>query len=88
MASLLYCFPYSYRSFLLLKAIAKGNRKVFDIEIENYCCCDSWKSDNYRERAINKNKITDAKNKAKKSDNFTRSNREKFIIAIAILENF
>jgi hypothetical protein len=44
------------------------------------------KSDNFRERAIKKKQRTDTKKAAKriKSDNFTRSNREKSNIAIAI----
>ena len=52
---------------------------------DNYRYRDSWKSDNFRKRAI---KNTDTKMDANKikSDNFTRSNREKPNIAIAILE--
>ena len=55
---------------------------------DNYRYCDSWKSDNFRKRAIKKKQITDTQKDAKgiKSDNFTRSNREKSNIAISILE--
>ena len=55
---------------------------------DNYRYRDSWKSDNFRERAIKKKQRTDTNKDAKriKSDNFTSSNREKFNIAIAILE--
>ena len=63
MASFLYCFPYSYRSsnycksnscrsFALLKALAKSNSNLFAIAFKSYR--DSWKSDNSRERAVNK----------------------------------
>ena len=57
----------------------------------SYCSSiyrDSWKSDNFRERAIKKKQNTDTKKVAKRIniDNFTRSNREKSNIAIAILE--
>ena len=91
MASFLYCCPYSYRSsnycdsnscrsFTLLKALAKSNGNLFAI---------AFKSEKVgRERAIKKKQRTDTKKDAKriKSDNFTRSNREKSNIAIAILE--
>ena len=48
----------------------------------------SWKSDNFRERKQGKKQRTDSTNEAKKrkSDNFTRGNREKSNIAIAILD--
>ena len=49
---------------------------------------NSWKSDNFREIAIKKKQRTDTKKDANKikSDNFTRSNWEKFKIARPILE--
>ena len=90
MASFLYCFPYSYRSLTLLKALAKSNGNLFAIAFksDNYRYRDSWKSDNFREEAIKKKQRNDTKKDAKriKSDNFTRGNREKSNIAIAILE--
>jgi len=77
MASFLYCFPFSYRSFTLLKALAKSNGNLNAI---------AFKSDNFRKEAIKKKQITDTKKDAK-SDNFTRSNREKSNIAITVLKN-
>ena len=56
---------------------------------DNYRYRDSWESDNFREREPSKKKQrTNTKKDAKriKSDNFSRSNREKSNIAIAILE--
>ena len=60
MASFLYCFPYSYRSsnycdsnsfrsFALLKALAKsiGNLFAIAFKSDNYRYRDSWKSDNF-----------------------------------------
>ena len=46
------------------------------------------KGDNFRKKAIKKKQRIDTKKDAKRirSDNFTRSNREKSNIAIAILE--
>ena len=35
MASFLYCFPYSYRSFSLLKALAKSNGNLFAIAFKS-----------------------------------------------------
>ena len=35
MASFLYCFPYSYRSFRLLKALAKSNGNLFAIAFKS-----------------------------------------------------
>ena len=84
MASFLYCFPYSYRSFTLLKALAKSNVNIFAI------ACKSEKERQLREREPSKKKQwTNTKKDAKriKSDNFTRSNKEKSNIAIAISEN-
>ena len=74
-----YCFPYSYRSFTLLKALAKSNSNFFAI---------AFKSDIQRESHQKRSKELIPKKNAKriKSDNFTRSNREKSNIAIAILE--
>ena len=55
---------------------------------DNYHYRDSWKSDNFRKKAIKEKQRTDTKKDAKriKSDNFTRGNREKSNIALAILE--
>ena len=98
MASFLYCFPYcssnycdsnSCRSFTLLKALAKRNGNLIGIAFK------SEKELQLSGRAIilerkpsKKKQRTDTKKDAKriKSDNFTRSNREKSDIAIAILE--
>ena len=79
MASILYCFPYSYRlsnycdssscrSFTLLKALAKSNGNLFAVAFksDNYRYRDSWKSDNFRERAIKKKQRTDTKKDAKR----------------------
>ena len=67
-ASFLYCFSYSYRSsnycdsnscrsFTLSKVLAKsnGNLSLSSLRTrksDNYCYRDSWKSDNFRGRAI------------------------------------
>ena len=88
MACFLYCFPYSSRSsnycdsnscrsFMLLKALAKSNCNLFAI---------AFKSE---KEPSKKKQRTDNKKDAKriKSDNFTRNNREKSNIAVAILEN-
>ena len=52
--------------------------------------CNSWKSDNFRgsnqERKLRTNTINEAKKI--ESNNFTRGNRERSNIAIAILENW
>ena len=50
---------------------------------------NSWKNDNYRETNKAKKQRTITKNEAKKikNDNFTKSNRERSNIAIAMLEN-
>ena len=92
-ASILYYFPYSYRSsnccsFTLLKAFAKINSNLLLLPIrarksDNYRYRYSWKSDNFK-----KKQRTDIKKAANriKSDNFTRSNNEESKIAIAILE--
>ena len=76
MASFLYCFPCSCCSVTLLKAPAKSNGNLFDITFklrksDNYCYCDSWKSDYFRKRDIKKKQRTDTKKDAKriKSDN-------------------
>ena len=52
---------YSYRSsnycdsyLTLLKALAKSNGNLFAFKSDNYRYHDSWKSDNFRERAIKK----------------------------------
>ena len=71
----------SCRSFTLL-ALEKSNG-------HNYCYCNSWKSDNFRESNQEKKQISDTINEAKKikSDKFTRSNREKSNIAIEYWKN-
>ena len=75
MASFLYCFPYSYRSFIIFyyraTTIAIAERAI-TLERE----------------PSKKKQRTDTKKDAKRimSDNFTRSNREKSNIAIAILD--
>ena len=94
MASFLYCFPYSYRSssycnsnsfrsFTLLKALAKSNGNLFAIAIVGRAITLEREPSKKEER-------TDTKKDEKriKSDNFTRSNREKSNIAIAILEKW
>ena len=68
---------YSCRAFTLLKESAKSNDNIFDID---------FKSDNFRERAIKKETDTTKDAKMIKKDNFTRSNREKSNIEIAILK--
>ena len=103
MASFLYYSQCNYRSsnyrdsdschsFTILKALAKNNSNIFVIasKHDNYCnCyCNSWKSDNLRERDQENKQRTDTINEVKKikSFNFTRGNREKSNIAIAIME--
>ena len=92
----------SCRSFTVLKALAKSNGNLFVIAFKSekererarksgnyrYRYHDSWNSDNFRESHQKKKQSTDTKKAAKgiKSDNFTRSNREKYNIAIAILK--
>ena len=99
MASFLYCFLYSYhssnycdsnscRSFALIKALViLSLSPLITIKSDNYRYRDSWKSDNLRKEAIKKEAKNWYKKDAKriKSDNFTRGNREKYNIAIAIL---
>ena len=75
MASFLYCFPYSCRSFTLLKALTKSNSNLFAI---------AFKSENHQKRSKELIQKTDAKRI--KGHNFTRGNREKLNIANAILE--
>ena len=87
-----YCDSNSCRSFTLLKALARKVTVIFSLtplrarKSDNYRFRDSWKSNNFRERAHKKK--TDTKKDAKriKNDNFTRGNREKSNITIAILE--
>ena len=43
MASFLYCFPCSYRSFTLLKALAKSKGNLI---------ANAFKSDNFRKEAL------------------------------------
>ena len=91
MASFLYCFPYSCRSFTLLKAFAKSNGNLIAIAFKsdnNYRYRDSLKSDNLERKQSKNKQRTDTIKDAKriKSDNFTRGNREKSNIAIVILE--
>ena len=61
-----------------------ANASLIASKSNNYS--DSWKSDNYRKW----NGGMKQRNWAKKNkgDNFTKSNREKFNITIAILEKF
>ena len=74
MASLMYCFPYSYRSsnycdinsccsFTPLKVLAKSNGNLFAIvfKSKNYCYCDSWKSNIYPTRQYPSQKLQDRK---------------------------
>ena len=103
MASYLYCFPYSYRSFnycdsnrcrsfTLLKALAKSNSNLFAIAFKSE---KEWQLSlsivgrviTLEREPSKKKQRTDTKKGAKriKSKNFTRSNREKSNIAIAIL---
>jgi hypothetical protein len=92
MASFLYCFPYSYRSsnycdsnscrsFTLFKALAKSNSNLIAIAIFG-------RAITLEREPTKKKQRTDTFKDAKriKIDNFTRSNREKSNIAIAILE--
>ena len=76
MASFLYCSPYSYRSFTILKALAKSNGNLF-----------ARKIDIFRESNQEKKQRSDTMNEAKKikSDNFKMSNKEKSNIGITIL---
>ena len=96
MASFLYCFPYSYRSsnycdsnscrfFTLLKALAKSNGNLFAIAFKSKIV---GRAKTLEREPSKKKQKTDTKKYAKriKIDNFTRSNREKSNIAIAILE--
>ena len=97
MASFLYCCPYSYcysnscdsnscHSFTLLNVLAKSNGNQLSLSPLR---ARNRKSGITLERKPSKKKQrTDTKKDAKKikSDNFTRSNREKSNIAIAILE--
>ena len=64
--------------FYALKALAKTNANLFAIAFKSE---KERKLDNFRERAIKRSK--ELIPKRIKSDNFTRSNREKFNIAIA-----
>ena len=76
-----YCDSNSWHSFSILSAISKskGKREKSD----NYL--DIWKSENYRKGNKEKQQRIYSRKEAKKikCDNFTRSNREKFKIAIA-----
>ena len=83
----LYYFPYSCRSFTLLKALAKSNRifplSLFRARKSNiYHYRDSWKCGNFRESNQEKKQRNFAKNQANKIkiDNFARNNRENFTI--------
>ena len=46
--------PICYRSFTLLKALAKSNGNLFAIAFKSDNYRNSWKSDNFRERATKK----------------------------------
>ena len=67
-------FSYHSSNFAIAKVVALN---LFASKSDNYRYRDSWKSDLLR--------LTQDAKKIK-SDNFTRSNREKSNIAIAILE--
>ena len=63
------------------------NNFYYPLKMRFFQYCDSWKSDNFRKRGIKKEaKYTKKDAKRIKSDNITRSNREKSNTAIAILE--
>ena len=98
MASFLYCFLYSYRtsnycesnscrSFTLLKALAKSIGNLIAIAFKSEKTTIG-RAITLERKPSKKKQRTDTKKDAKriKSDNFTRSNREKYNIAIAILE--
>ena len=87
MASFLHCFPYSYRSFTLLKELAKSNGHLFVIAFKSEKVAIVGRAITLEREPSKKKQRTDTKKDAKriKSDNFTRGNREKSKIAIAIL---
>ena len=95
MASFLYCFLYSYRSFnycdskscrsfMLLKAIAKSKSTHIAIAFksDNYCCRNSWKSDICMESNTEKMPWTNLQNVYKNWSKGIKSD----IFAIAKLE--
>ena len=67
---------HGFSSVLALKALAKSNGNIFAIAFKSEKR-NSWKSDNFRKRAIKKEADTKKNAKRIKSDNFTRSNKEK-----------
>ena len=90
MASFLYCFPYCYhssnycdsnscRSFTLLKALAKSNGNLIAIAFKSEKERQVGRAITLDRKPSKKKQRTDIKKDAKKikSDNFTRSNREK-----------
>jgi len=98
MASFLYCFPYSYRSsnycdsnsccsFTLLKALAKSTGNLFAIAFKSVKERQVGRAITLERKSSKKKQRIGTKKDAKgiKSDNFTRSNREKPNIAVAIV---
>ena len=53
-ASFLYCFPYSYHSFTLLKALAKSNSNLIAIAFKSKKEQQLSQLDNFRKEAIKK----------------------------------
>ena len=88
-ASFLYCFPYSCRSFTLLKGLAKGT-VIFSLSPFRARKSDKvGRAITLEKKPPKKKKRTDTKKDAKriKTDNITlQGAREKSNIAIAILE--
>ena len=77
-------------SFSILKAIAKSKGELIAIAFKsnNYRHCNCWKSNKYRKGNKGEKQRNYALNEAKliKRNSFTRSNRKKINIVIAILE--
>ena len=75
---------------MLLNMLGKSNGNLFTIAFksDNYLYLYSCRAITLEREPSKKKQRTDTKNGAKriKSDNFTRSNKEKSNIAIAILE--
>ena len=82
---ILLCVSNSCRSFTLLKALAKSKGNLFAIAFKS---AKVRRAINLKREPSKKKQRTDTKKDAKriKSDNFTRSSRGKYNIAIAILE--
>ena len=75
MAFFLYCFPYSYRSYKRKVTVIFSLSPLWAKKSDNYRYRNSWKNNNFRERAIKKKQRYDIKKDAKriKSDNFKKS---------------